>query len=103
MNVMGSCEKSYIFAIYDSKFERFGDLFVSGLEEFCDMLSNCYENRELLYGENLPPYFRYPSDYFVYNLGTYNRGSSLGDGCVLDVSSGPRVLAPLSSLLNPRN
>lgn len=103
MNVMGSCEKSYIFAIYDTKFERFGDIFVSGFEEFCTMLSSCYENRELLYGENLPPYYRHPADYIVYNLGTYNRGCSLGDGSVLDVPGCPRILASVSSLINPRD
>lgn len=103
MNLMGSSEKSYIFAIYDTKFERFGDIFVSGLEEFCDMLSNCYENRELLYGENLPLYFRYPADYLVYNLGTYNRGCSFCDGNVLDISGSPRILASVSSLLNSRH
>lgn len=96
-NVIG---KSYILAIYDSKQERFGDIFVSGISEFCDMLSNCYQNRELLYGESIPLYFQYPADYIVYNLGIYHRGASFGDGCIIDVSRGPRVLATMISLLD---
>ena len=98
--MINNTDKSYIFAIYDSKQERFGDIFVSGFSEFCDMLSNCYQNRMLLYGEFIPLYFQYPNDYIIYNLGIYNRGASIGDGSVIDVSRGPRVLSTMSALLD---